>query len=712
MLFFNHRIMKAQTKKLFHFRPLFYSFLMMTLAIACARFVFAGRVSYIVLVCGIFVFLFSLCLWMRKLVYFVIMLAVFGFGIGWYFFGVSTFKAKEFSGQCVVQGRISDDLSYSDYENSFNVVLKNVRVNDKKVKNISLTVNFQDVDEIRIGDVITFSSELDCVKLFELGKFNSFYYRDNVGYSAEISTSQIKILRNKLTIDEKIRQKVKSAFSKMKNGGIAYAVLFGDKSDISHEVKDAFVNSGVVHLLTVSGLHISFLIALLGFVLKKCKVRGWINLSLCTGFVIFYSFLCGFTPSVLRAGIMGLVLSLASAFGKRYDSLNALGLAGCIILLCKPLFALDIGFLMSFFCVLSIFSLYPLCRKFFESFLPKKVAEGIAVSISAQFGIFPFVLQINESTNLLSVFANLIIVPIFSVVYPVLFIGTLLVLLMPFLSFILKVCDFGFVVICKLAEFFGQTGMVANVQSLNSFAIAFGFLLMLSLSKFFMASRRAKAICFSVLLCLSCVCVIAPDFWDKPKAGISVCYEYSNGIVLLTNNACESVIIDVRSKSFTKKLLKVSKVDKVSAVFVLQSPRVKIDTIKQIGCESIIRTGDGEGYAQEKLVDLEEVGRVGHFSYRYRSDAGKMIGIELMFDGMKVFVARQNYTLPENFEDVGQEEFDFVVLGKLKNCDTKFQKTSKIASFYRQNGSFSSFERDGNMSFLLKNKQFVGRNID
>ncbi len=703
--------MKPQTKKLIHFRPFFYSFLILTLAISCAKFIFDGSVSYILLVCGIFASLVGFCIWRRKIVYCLILLVVFGFGIGWYFLGISTFQGKEYSGECQIVARVSDDISYSEYGKTCNVVLKSVKINGKKSKNIYAKLSFEEKEEIQIGDVISFSAEVERVKPFQFGSFNSFYYRDNVGYSAEISSSQVSILKNKMTVDEKVRQKVKARLSGTKNGAIMYAVLFGDKSDISDDVKSAFANSGVVHLLTVSGLHISFLIALLGFVLKKCRVRGWGNIVVCAAFVIFYSFLCGFTPSVLRAGIMGLVLCMATAFGKRYDGLNALGLAGILILFVRPLFALDIGFLMSFFCVFSIFALCPIFEKLFEKFLPKKVAMGIAVSLSAQIGILPFALQINEGVNLLSVFANLLIVPIFSIVYPLLFVIMLLVLAVPPLTFFLKVSDFGFMVVCTLAEFFGETKMIANVEPFNVWTIATGFLLALSLSRFLMIGKKAKALCCSVLICLFCVCAIMPDFWALPQASASVCYEYSNGVILLTNSERESVIIDVGSQRFTKRLLRIARVDKVSAVFALQTSKVKIDTVRNVGCETLIRTGSGEGYSEEMLVGLDEQGKVGGFSFEYKSDSGKMVGLQICFDGVKIFVVRQRYTEEKNFEEIGKENFDLVVFGKL-DCRSAFQKTSNFAGFYNQKDGFSSFERDGNMKYMLKNKRFVGRCLD
>ncbi len=704
--------MEVRTKKLLNWRALFYSFLILTLAIACAKFIFDGNLSYILLVCVVLFAIVIYCLLRRKIVYFLLLLAVFGIGIGWYFLGMATCASKTYYEQCQVVARVSDNIDYLDYGNACNVVLKDVKINGKKAKNIYARINFQEVDDFKIGDVISFSGEVSNVKMFELGQFQSYYYRNNIGYKSEISTSQISILKNKLTVDEKIRLKVKSNFSGMKNGAIAYAVLFGDKSEVADSVKLTFKSSGVVHLLTVSGLHISFLIALLSFVLKKCRVRGWLNLAVCAVFVVLYAFLCGFTPSILRAGIMGLVLSLASTFGKRYDSLNSLGLAGIIILLVRPMFALDIGFLMSFFCVFSIFALFPLFSKLFSKFLPKKVADGFAVSLAAQVGIFPFALQLGGITNFLSVFANLFIVPIFSVVYPLLFVFTLITLVMPFMAFLLKMCDFGFVVVCKLAEFFSGTAFSTEFKPLNIFAVAFGFLLVLGLSRFFLASTKKKILTCCVLLCLSSVSVVMADFGRKNETSISVCYNYSNSVILLTNKSNESVIIDAGYESFSKRLIEKQKVDKVSAVFVLQNSKVKIDTVRELSIPSIIRTGNGESYEEESLVSLDEAGRVGDFVFRYRSVQGKMVGLEISFDGLKIFVTRDRYTAAENFEEIGKEEFDLVVVGKNSKYAKSFTKTDKVVGFQDEKGLFSSFQRNGNMKFTLKNKQIVGRCLD
>ena len=203
-------------------------------------------------------------------------------------------------------------------------------IGEEKAKNIVLSVR-KDVDiEIKNGDILSFNSYVNKVHLFELGKFNTYYLRNKTAYESSVNSSNLTVTSGNIKFDEKVRAKLKEVlYSNMSEEGvgIAFAALTGDKSSLDDEVKNNFRKSGIIHLLTVSGLHITFLIALLSFVLKKCKVNKYVNFALIFAFLGFYCYICGFTPSVLRASIMGLILILAPIFGKEYDRLTTLSMA-------------------------------------------------------------------------------------------------------------------------------------------------------------------------------------------------------------------------------------------------------------------------------------------------------------------------------------------------------------------------------------------------
>ena len=125
------------------------------------------------------------------------------------------------------------------------------------------------------------------------------------------------------------------------------AFILGDRSGLSKEVYSVFKYTGTVHILAISGLHIGIIIFLL-LVLRESGL-----------FLLFYSFVTGLRPSVIRAVIMGTTFLLSFLVKKEYHVYNSLGLAAIIILAIWPWQVFDVGFQLSFLSVLSIIFLSP-----------------------------------------------------------------------------------------------------------------------------------------------------------------------------------------------------------------------------------------------------------------------------------------------------------------------------------------------------------------
>lgn len=706
--------MDAKGKKIFHSRPLFYGFLALLLAISTSRYIFVGNLKYIIFILLIFACFFAYCAWAKRWISFVVISSIFLFGLGWFFVGQVTFEGKIYEGESQVIGRISDDVSYSVYGNSANVVLKDVYVNGNKESNINLTIYIDSYDDFEVGDIIVFNAEVEKVSLFTLNNFNSFYYRDGTPYTSSVSSDDFVIQGNKLHFDESFRLKMKSLLYENMgetNGAVAFAVLFGDKTEVDDNIYQSYKTSGIIHLLTVSGLHVGFLITLLGFILKKCRVRGIYNFLICAICLAFYAYICGFAPSIMRAGIMGLVLLATKLSGKCYDNLNTLGLSGIIILLYSPLSALDIGFLMSFFCVLGIFVITPWLSKVIKKVFPKFVAESFAVSIGAQIGILPFMALIYSDLNLLTFFINLIVIPIFSVIYPVLFVSLFVTALLPFMGFLLKVCGWGLGLIYNIADFFGNTSLIVQLEPFDIFLVAGAFLLFFLISKYFMASRKAKTICCSTIFVF---CGILGGIYLIPtsvQASVTYGYNYSSPTVVLTNDSGESVIVDAGYSNYTKNLLRANNIKKVSTAFVLQKSSAYIDTMREIGVENLIRCDNGQGYPEDVLVNFDETGYIGGFTFEYKSFEDRLIGLEISFDETKVFILRDLKQSDEALTSVSSENYDIVILGKHDDY-AKFFERSYVLTYYKNSLAQTSFVSNGNITCLIDGKNYKWRCVD
>ncbi len=136
-------------------------------------------------------------------------------------------------------------------------------------------------------------------------------------------------------------------------GGFMTAVLTGNKRALSSNDYDVLQQTGMLHIVAVSGLHVSVFVSFVLFLLKKMrKLRIKIVLSvLSLGIVLLFS---GFTPSVCRAIIMNLIVFGGEWFARRTDSLNRLGIAAILILLVSPYTALSLSFQLSFSATLGI----------------------------------------------------------------------------------------------------------------------------------------------------------------------------------------------------------------------------------------------------------------------------------------------------------------------------------------------------------------------
>ncbi|MBQ7039976.1 MAG: ComEC family competence protein, partial [Clostridia bacterium] len=146
-------------------------------------------------------------------------------------------------------------------------------------------------------------------------------------------------------LNKKLSDKIDSLLS-VENSSLFKAILLGDKSDVDEGTLNHFRDSGLSHIMAVSGLHLSIIVMLLNVFLKKAN--RWIKFIVSFVFVTCFSLLTGLPVSVVRAGIMLLVLQFTDAMFLEGDSLTNLALAALVILIPNPHAVYDIGFVMSF----------------------------------------------------------------------------------------------------------------------------------------------------------------------------------------------------------------------------------------------------------------------------------------------------------------------------------------------------------------------------
>ena len=186
-------------------------------------------------------------------------------------------------------------------------------------------------------------------------------------------------------------------------------VLGGQYAMLPETMVKLFSETGLIHILSVSGSHIALLFLIISTVLQRLQLRKGVEFSITCALIVLYCTIVGWSPPVLRSAMMGLLSGYVVMHGGTYRALHALLLSALCLLLWKPLFAVDISFVLSFGSTLGIIGLYPYVYRLFP---PNPISKGVALCISAQVLIFPIELYYFHILSFLSIISNLIVGPL------------------------------------------------------------------------------------------------------------------------------------------------------------------------------------------------------------------------------------------------------------------------------------------------------------
>lgn len=196
-------------------------------------------------------------------------------------------------------------------------------------------------------------------------------------------------------------------------------LILADRSGIDYDVRENFVNAGVIHVLAVSGLHVGYIALIFLFLFMRLNI--YVRYVLTIAGLFFFVLITGGQPSVVRASIMASVLIVSYMFNRGYNNLNSLALAAFFILLIDSGELFNPGFQLSFSAVLAILMIYPKFKSYLESKNISNVALKnlllfVSVSLAAQLGTLPFTLYYFHKLSVAALFANLIVIPLIGVV--------------------------------------------------------------------------------------------------------------------------------------------------------------------------------------------------------------------------------------------------------------------------------------------------------
>jgi ComEC/Rec2-related protein len=319
-------------------------------------------------------------------------------------------------------------------------------------------------------------------------------------------------------------------------------MITGNTGGISTETLSSFRYGGVAHIFAVSGLHIGVVYGALALLFKKLRMGKYLSTTLIIAILVFYSGVCGFTASSVRAVIMCSVRALSKLIYQKYDSLNSLSFSVIILLAVNPFYIFATGFILSVSAVSGIIFLSRQIKSKLK-FLPNKISDAISVGLGAQIATFPALLITFGYVSVVGLVLNLVVLPILSLLYIIMFVCTIIcTVIFPIAPYIMPYAALPLEVVIN---FFVTCGFENGI--ISGFGSAFIYVSIILFIAAFTDKLNIKLTVRSVIACLSAVVFTFAYIYESvvPSYQLRIIASayYDGGMVIVKSNEGSVLII-------------------------------------------------------------------------------------------------------------------------------------------------------------------------
>ena len=287
--------------------------------------------------------------------------------------------------------------------------------------------------------------------LFNTFNYRKYLYSQNISYI--MTSEKITILSTETNTFYSIQNFIRNHIQKYKTKDYLEAFILGDKNNIDEDVMNSFQNNGISHLLSISGMHISLLSLIILFLLNKISKRKLFNYFLVIICLIFYALLTGLSPSVVRATLLFIALTINKVFNLKIKTIYLLIIICDLALINNPYIIYNVGFQFSY-----IVSFYLIL---FQKLINKKnnyITKTFIISFISFLAGLPIMIINFHQINFLSPLINVLFVPLVSIIV---FPFSLITLFIPFFDIPLKL----------LIDLMEKISL--NISTIDSFVIVF-----------------------------------------------------------------------------------------------------------------------------------------------------------------------------------------------------------------------------------------------
>lgn len=343
----------------------------------------------------------------------------------------------------------SPRLTKNGYSRSMEVEIVQINSDPYATGTIVLYIPSDRCKEIKYGDKICCWTEISTPTRED--NYDNFDYYTQlrgrniflVGDTKNINLIDFEINKSFFTMFKEfglnIRYKLSEVISNIfydspESGAILKGILLGDKSGFTDDLYKKFANSGISHIVAVSGLHLSIMFSFLMIIFTGRPSRKRYALILSVPFILSFVAISAFSPSVCRAAIMLLIAILASFLRENYDPATSLFAALGIIVAVTPYSLFSKSLLLSFFATLGIFAYFKYICTISHTLLFTKripgtrfgkivyncidaIVSSLSLSMSSLIGTACFLVLFFEKISIVQFLTNLWCIPLISVIF-------------------------------------------------------------------------------------------------------------------------------------------------------------------------------------------------------------------------------------------------------------------------------------------------------
>lgn len=382
--------------------------------------------------------------------------------------------------------QISDYKSKDSFVSTHSGFIKDLKENPKGymvyVDNIVVS-NFGEAAGLHLGDNITVSGTFQDVLTLENEGFGNYLKGRGTSYIINSGSIQVNTLAEdtfslKFSFLSWVDQKLDRLYGE--HSFFPKALLYGYTLD--KNLLETFRLSGTSHILALSGFHVGFIILFLNLLLLPIGInKRAVIISL---LLIVYAYITGGRASIVRSVAFFILCFAAFVRHKRFDTLCAVMIIGCFMMAVNPFVLYDMGFVLSFLCVSSIFMFSPMLNRLFLVFFkntPKRALGYIyklaLMTIAAQILALPYMVFAFGKIAVASIPANILVLPLVSLLMTLTILSLIFSAFFPFARLL---ADLGVIIIDVILKI---NIYIANLSYSNQeFALNSKLALILSLA--------------------------------------------------------------------------------------------------------------------------------------------------------------------------------------------------------------------------------------